>query len=365
MSARRLPNDQPPRARKLVRYVLALGTALLSLTTFQAGSVAAQSPLPRLVISACSPIPFITQGSSTTVSGVSITATTNSAGPGDTSNTFLYQSNSRIKTVLTFTPSVPFVTVTTRNHADASGFETLTFTAQDNAAIQLFSVEIEDLDTTDSLSPTTVGATISTLTIDYTYDTPVADGSRGSYLELFLACPSLAPATQAVAGTIGTPLTSQNLIATEFSGTVAFSLQSGSLPAGLTLNASTGAITGIPTQGSSATVTISATGSIFGAATASVTFDIPQPPQPILPPPPPPTSTTISESSTTAPPTTPSSVEPPASSQPVETTPPQSLPSLPTTLPSTGASDLVGPALIMLLLGFLVMLRTRSGDIPQ
>lgn len=84
---------------------------------------------------------------------------------------------------------------------------------------------------------------------------------------------SVSPSTQTVTGTPGVAITPTSaLTASGLNGTVTFS--SGALPSGLTLNTSTGVVSGTPTATSNATVTITATGSSSGTATSSLVFSI-------------------------------------------------------------------------------------------
>ena len=240
-------------------------------------------------------IPFLERGTSATVSntGVTVTATTNSAVQGDTANTYLYRSRYEIQTVFTFDPPVPGIRMQTRRHADApGGFERFNFTGVGGD----FTANVENQDTTVTYetdnSPFT--GRMSQLTVDYRFDTPVADFARGSYLDLYISCVRLTPSTQTVTGQAGTALASTAYSLTGFLGTPTYQVTSGTLPAGLTLNTSTGVITGTPTAAASGTVTITATGATFGSSTAAVTFDIdpdpnPSPsPTPAPPGPPPP-----------------------------------------------------------------------------
>lgn len=128
---------------------------------------------------------------------------------------------------------------------------------------------------------------------------------------------ALAPATQTRTGTSGTALTATStLTATNRCSSVSFAVTSGTLPAGLTLNANTGVISGTPTEGSTGTVTITATDSTDPSrtATATVTFNVTgaSSTAPVLPPavselvvqPVPTAPPTTTPSSTTMPPTT-------------------------------------------------------------
>ncbi len=75
------------------------------------------------------------------------------------------------------------------------------------------------------------------------------------------------------AATVGTPY-SQSVSATGGTGSYTFSLTAGTLPAGLALNASTGAITGTPTSATAATFTITATDSNSATGSRSYTLTV-------------------------------------------------------------------------------------------
>ena len=83
------------------------------------------------------------------------------------------------------------------------------------------------------------------------------------------------PGNQTLQGTAGSPLSASSVLTgIGFSGTVSYSI-SPSLPTGLSLNASTGVISGTPVSGQASTsYTITATGSIAGSATAAVSLRI-------------------------------------------------------------------------------------------
>ena len=77
--------------------------------------------------------------------------------------------------------------------------------------------------------------------------------------------------------TVGTPITALTATATGFDSTPSYALTTGSLPAGLTINESTGAITGAPTAASTSTTTVTVTatagtGVDTQTATANITF---------------------------------------------------------------------------------------------
>ncbi len=99
--------------------------------------------------------------------------------------------------------------------------------------------------------------------------------SGDSITLVVVAAAAVTPASQsAVNGTVGTSLSTSSLSTSGFSGAVTYSV-SPSLPAGLTLNASTGVISGTPTASQSATTyTITATGATSGTATSTVSIAI-------------------------------------------------------------------------------------------
>lgn len=88
----------------------------------------------------------------------------------------------------------------------------------------------------------------------------------------------LTPSTQTITGAVNTAITdSVEFSTSNFNGAVTYAVATGTLPAGLSLNTSTGVISGTPTVQSSSTITIRGTGATAGTATASVTFAITPP----------------------------------------------------------------------------------------
>ena len=101
-----------------------------------------------------------------------------------------------------------------------------------------------------------------------------ANGCQGSRAVTLQICPviTLAPATPAT-GTVGTAY-SQTITASGGATAYTFAVASGTLPAGLTLNASTGVVSGTPTTQISSNVTLRATDANGCQATLAVTFAI-------------------------------------------------------------------------------------------
>lgn len=128
-------------------------------------------------------LPFLSGGGSTIVQGFTVTATTNSAIQGDTANTYLYQSNVRIKTVLTFSPYLYDLKLVMRNHADGVS-ETFTFTWKKGAVTDSTAV-VTNVDTTKYY---TFAGGIDTMIVDYTHPTPATATQYGSYLDIWLPC---------------------------------------------------------------------------------------------------------------------------------------------------------------------------------
>lgn len=97
----------------------------------------------------------------------------------------------------------------------------------------------------------------------------------GAILELPAeATASIAPAPGALAaGTVGTPYTA-NIVASGGVGTVSYAVTTGTLPAGLSLNAATGAITGSPSGAGTSNFTITATYSGSGEAEAAYSIAV-------------------------------------------------------------------------------------------
>jgi len=94
-----------------------------------------------------------------------------------------------------------------------------------------------------------------------------------------MIAPSISPRTQNLNGTKDSAISATTgLTPTGFSGTVSYAVSSGTLPAGLDLNTSTGVISGTPTvSATTSTITITATGSSSGTATATVAITITDP----------------------------------------------------------------------------------------
>ena len=89
------------------------------------------------------------------------------------------------------------------------------------------------------------------------------------------ATPSLSPSTQTVSGTVGSSITSTTAYtATNFTGTLSYAV-SPALPSGLSLDTSTGVVSGTPSASQSATsYTITGTGSGSGSATATISITV-------------------------------------------------------------------------------------------
>lgn len=154
---------------------------------------------------------------------------------------------------------------------------------------------------TSSLTPTGFGGTVSyaiapalptglslNTSTGVITGTPVAASSAASYTiaatgstagtassVVTLRVAGITPATQSLVLTAGTAVSGTTAItATGFNGAVTYSITP-SLPAGLSLNASTGVISGTPTAGqANANYTVTASGATSGTATATVGIQI-------------------------------------------------------------------------------------------
>ncbi len=167
-------------------------------------------------------------------------------------------------------------------------------------------------------------------------------GSAATTISFSITNPSigLTPGNQTVNGTVGTAIAATSALTATNACAVTYAVTSGSLPAGLTLDPNTGAITGTPTAGSTGSIIITATDPVGRTATTSATFDIangassPLPGgvtnlinQPVTTTP----STTVP--STTLPPTTPSTTTP------TTTAPPAPVPAPGGDLPELGSAE--------------------------
>ena len=138
------------------------------------------------------------------------------------------------------------------------------------------------------------GSTSSTLSFATIVDDSIAES--GETIEITLSSPSgatlgsqtahtftitdndtasLSPSTQTVSGTVGSSITATTAYtATSFSGTLSYAV-SPALPSGLSLNSSTGVVSGTPSASQSATsYTITGTGSGSGSATATISITV-------------------------------------------------------------------------------------------
>jgi len=90
-----------------------------------------------------------------------------------------------------------------------------------------------------------------------------------------IAAPSISPATQTVSGRVGTAITpTSTLTGTNFTGNASYAI-SPPLPAGLSMDVTTGVISGTPTATQSASsYTITGTGATSGSATATVSITV-------------------------------------------------------------------------------------------
>ena len=92
---------------------------------------------------------------------------------------------------------------------------------------------------------------------------------------VFTMTSALTPPTQTITGAVNTVITDSVAFSTSnFNGVVSYAVATGTLPAGLSLNTTTGVISGTPSAANTSTITIRGTGATAGTATAAVTFAI-------------------------------------------------------------------------------------------
>ncbi len=266
---------------------------------------ATNAPAPFAASSAFKPcsVPFLGQGQSAEVAGVTVTATTVSAvsAGGDA---YRFTQGTATTAAFSFSPAVPAFRVSASALTAADRF-LVNATNAANASVLATSMV-----STSARYDYLRGASVSTSAaarVDF-------DGAGTSDVNLYLNCSEIAPNRAATAGREGEAIPQVDFTGDGFSGTVTFAVASGALPSGLTLDPATGFITGTPTEAQFSTVEISATGSEWGFATTTITFDFRDA---VVPPPPPVTTSTTVPSSTTPPTTQPETTEPPASEPPV------------------------------------------------
>jgi LPXTG-motif cell wall-anchored protein len=127
------------------------------------------------------------------------------------------------------------------------------------------------------LDPATgsVSGTPTTAQNDVTYTITGADPQFSAQATVTIAIAGLAPAAQGISASRGVPVTPNTAwAATGFTGAVSYAVAP-ALPAGLTLNASTGVVSGTPTVPQDATAyTVTATGATAGTASATLTISV-------------------------------------------------------------------------------------------
>ena len=189
-------------------------------------------------------------GTPTTSNGpgvtVTFTATDANGCPGTINSLF------KICPVITIAPGTLATPVIGYNYSQ-------TLTASNGAAPYVWSVASGSLPTGLSLSSSGIMTGVAVSTASATFTLQAVDVNGCPALRTFTVtpvCPTvlIAPAT-VPAGTVGTPY-SQTLSASGGTAPYTFTLQSGSLPTGLTLDGSTGIISGTPTTSNGAGVVV-------------------------------------------------------------------------------------------------------------
>jgi len=280
--------------------------------------LAAQPHTPAAASSPSCVVPYLEVGSSTLVAGVTtVTATVNSAEktstyPGVTDlvedGQYYFSTPNRIRLVLTFSPAVNQVRVEPDYNADSTieggedAYEEFTFKAFDDTTGGTQVGGTKTAKNSDDAETLGDGATdtIFRLEVDYTSDLLVESKAhddaahvttpRASLLNVLIpgTCePTLAPSTQSITGVVGEALASTaQLSAAGFTDVVTYAVTAGALPAGLTLNTTTGVVSGTPTASGTSNVTITGTGATAETATVTISFDVSDPaPLPVARPP--------------------------------------------------------------------------------
>jgi len=171
-------------------------------------------------------------------------------------------------------PSISFTTTSLPAGAVGGTYsQTLTVTP---SGAYTFSLIVGSLPSGVTLNATTgviSGLPLVTGTFNFTIKTQAANGcSATQAYSLAINCPSIVLMPVALPnGTTGTAY-SQAVTASPAGGNYSFAVTSGSLPAGLTLNAATGVLSGTPATNGTSTFTITATG--FGGCTGSKSYTV-------------------------------------------------------------------------------------------
>lgn len=143
-----------------------------------------------------------------------------------------------------------------------------------NAGATITSSSTDASGNTTSRCYTASNAGTDTVTATATNPSDSSNLGEGVVNVVWSAPPSISPSTQTLSGTSGQAITASTAFTpANFSGSVTYSVTSGTLPAGLSLNSSTGVISGTPTNASSVTITITGTAGAQ-TATATVTFAV-------------------------------------------------------------------------------------------
>lgn len=298
------------------------------------GVTSAQAPFAAASAFRPCPIPTLGQGESAIVDGVTVTASTMSVSSSN--NTYLFQAGSATTAAFTFNPPVPAFRVSS---SALTGADSFAIGATNSAATAVLTTSMVSTSARfDYLQGSQVSAS-ATARVDF-----VGSGSSTANVEFFLNCSEITANRPVTTGLANAAMPRVSFTGDGFSGSVTFAVVSGTLPPGLTLDPATGFITGTPTQATSATVVISATGSGWGYATSTLTFDFSQV---TLPPAVTELITRPVASPTTVPTSTPPTSTPPTSTTP-STTPPTPTPvrdttgALPAEAPGTGVATVDG-----------------------
>ncbi len=206
---------------------------------------------------------------------------------GGTSSGVTYAAASNVSQAFLITNPLPRPNAPTGSGASSSSI-TVTFTANGSAAKSICKVYNAAGAIVQTIDPCTSVQTITGLTSGGAFKvsiTSVGDGTTNTdspegtlSAAISTLSPSLSPSPQTVSGTKGTAITSTTAYTpTNFTTTPTYTIAGGTLPTGLSFNASTGVLSGTPSSTISATTFTVTGGNGTETATASISVTVVSP----------------------------------------------------------------------------------------